>query len=221
VETLKAFGTDGAMTFSMMLGDVPIKNWNLGNWDEGADELSGIKISETILVKRNACFGCQVACKRVVKVDEEKYRMNEGPGPEYETCASFGTLCFISDLKAVAKINELCNMYGMDTISCGSTIAFAIECAEVEILKDTNYLKLSFGDADVILKLIEKIAKREEGIGDLLADGSKKASKKIGNDSEKFLVEVKGLEVPMHDPRAFHGLGLAYAVSNRGACHVN
>ena len=221
VETLKAFGTDGAMTFYMMLGDVPIKNWNLGLWDEGGDALSGMAMAESILVKGRTCLGCPVACKRVVKIDKGKYKMNEGPGPEYETCSSFGTLCFNSDLKAVAKINELCNMYGMDTISCGGTIAFAIECAESGILKDTNDLKLSFGDADVILRLVDMIARREKGIGNLLADGSKKASKKIGKDSEKFLVEVKGLEAPMHDPRAFHGLGLAYAVSNRGACHVN
>lgn len=221
VQVLNEFGTDGGLPVFMMYGDVPIKNWNLGEWDEGADELSGTSMVETILIKNKACFGCSISCKRVVKVSEGKYKMEKGPGPEYETCASFGTLCFIGDLKVVAKINELCNRCGMDTISCGATIAFAIECAEAGILKNTNGLKLSFGDADVILKLVEMIAKRDKGIGNLLADGSKKASKDIGKDSEKFLVEVKGLEVPMHDPRAFHGLGLEYAISNRGACHVN
>ncbi len=221
VQTLKEFGTDGGLPVLMMLGDVPIKNWNLGVWDEGSEELSGMNMSETILINKKACFGCSISCKRAVKVNEGKYKIEKGPGPEYETCASFGTLCYIDDLKAVTKINELCNRYGMDTISCGGTIAFAIECAEAGILKNTNGLKLSFGDADAILKLVEMIAKRDKGIGNLLADGSKKASKKIGKESEKFLVEVKGLEVPMHDPRAFHGLGLEYAISNRGACHVN
>ncbi|MBU2597984.1 MAG: aldehyde ferredoxin oxidoreductase C-terminal domain-containing protein, partial [Actinobacteria bacterium] len=207
----------------MLLGDVPIKNWNLGVWDEGAEELSGMNMSETILINKKACFGCSIPCKRVVKVSEGKYKIEKGPGPEYETCASFGTLCFIGDLKAVAKINELCNRYGMDTISCGGAIAFAIECYEKGIIgkSDTDGLKLKWGDGEAVLNLVKMIAKRDKGIGNVLADGSKKASKKIGKDSEKFLVEVKGLEVPMHDPRAFHGLGLEYAISNRGACHVN
>lgn len=222
IEGLTAFGSDSVMALGMMLGDVPIKNWSKGIWDEGGDALSGSTMADTILIKGHSCYGCIVNCKRVVKVDEEKYKVEEGPGPEYETCAAFGTLLFNKNLSAVAKANELCNRFGMDTISCGSTIAWAIECYEKGILtdKDTDGLKLNWGNIDDVIVIIEKIAKRE-GIGNILADGSKKASRKISRGSEKFLTDVKGLEAPMHDPRAFHGVGLQYATGNRGACHVN
>jgi aldehyde:ferredoxin oxidoreductase len=219
VQSLSAFGSDSAMELGMMLGDVPIKNWQLEIWEEGSQNLSGPAMADTILVKQHSCFACPVGCKRVVKV-EEPYNVEEGPGPEYETCASFGTLCYNKDLKAVAKINELCNRYGLDTISTGATIAYAIEAYEKGFLKETDGIKLEWGNPEIILKLLEKIVRRE-GIGELLSLGSKRVAEKLGKDAEEFLLEVKGLELPMHDPRAFHGMGLAYATSNRGACHVN
>ncbi len=221
-QSLSAFGSDAAMDLGMMTGDVPIKNWTMGRWDEGAENLSGPKMADTILKKTKSCFGCPVGCKRVVEVKEGDFIVPEGAGPEYETVAVFGTLCLNKNLASVAKAGELCNRYGMDTISCGATIAFAMECFENGLItiKDTDGIDLSWGNSAGIIKLIEKIGNRE-GFGDLLSLGSKGAALKIGKGAEKFTVEVKGLEAPMHDPRAFHGLGLAYATSNRGACHVN
>jgi len=148
--------------------------------------------------------------------------MEPGPGPEYETMGSFGTMCMISDQAAVNKINDLCNRFGLDTISCGCTIAFAIDCYEAGILTDadTDGLKLNWGNADAVIELVKKIAARE-GFGDTLAEGSRAAAAKIGKGAADLTAEVKGLEAPMHDPRAFHGLGLAYAMSIRGACHLS
>jgi len=146
--------------------------------------------------------------------------MEPGAGPEYETMGSFGTMCMISDQAAVNKINELCNRFGLDTISCGCTIAFAIDCYEAGILKDTDGLELTWGNADAVIELVKKIANRD-GIGDMLAEGSRSAAGKIGKGAADLTAEVKGLEAPMHDPRAFHGLGLAYAMSIRGACHLS
>jgi aldehyde:ferredoxin oxidoreductase len=217
---LKSMGTNAGMVMGMTMGDVPTKNWMLGEEMECANELSSMVMNEKYLTKGSACYGCPIGCKRNVK-EEGPYKM-EGAGPEYETMGSFGTMCLICNQAAVNKINELCNRYGVDTISCGSTIAFAIECYEKGLLSDadTDGLKLTWGNADAVIELIKKIANRE-GIGNLLAEGSRAAAKKIGKGASDLTAEVKGLEAPMHDPRAFHGLGLAYAMSVRGACHLS
>ncbi|RJP73107.1 MAG: aldehyde ferredoxin oxidoreductase [Candidatus Abyssobacteria bacterium SURF_17] len=219
---LKAMGTNAGMVMGMNMGDVPTKNWSLGEDQACASELSSDVMNEKYLTKNSACYGCPIGCKRNVKVDEGPYKMEPGAGPEYETMASFGTMCQICNQAAVNKINELCNRLGVDTISCGCTIAFAIDCYEAGILtdKDTAGVKLTWGNADAVIEMIKKIAKRE-GLGNLLAEGSRAAGKKIGKNASDFAVEVKGLEAPMHDPRAFHGLGLAYAMSIRGACHLS
>jgi aldehyde:ferredoxin oxidoreductase len=214
-------GTNAGMEFGMMNGNVPIRNWTEGeNWDL-SEKLGGSTLTEKYLVRTHTCSFCPIACKRVVKVEEGSYQVEEGPGPEYETCATFGTLILNDNLAAVAKANEMCNRYGMDTISCGSTIAFAMECYERGILtpQDTDGLKLEWGDMDVVLSVLDKIAYRQ-GFGDLLANGSRQAAEKLGNRALKYAVQVKGLEAPAHDPRAYHGMGLAYAYSNRGACHM-
>ena len=124
------------------------------------------------------------------------------------------------NLPALIKANEICNRYGIDTVSCGSTIAFAMECYENGIIKkaDADGIELLWGDGEVILSLIKKIAFKE-GIGDILAEGSKRAAERIGKGAEDYAVTVKGLEAEMHDPRGWHGMGLAYGTSNRGACH--
>jgi aldehyde:ferredoxin oxidoreductase len=214
-------GTNMGMTGSHEKGDVPIKNWTVGEDHDLIHELSSEVMSEKYLVRPTACFRCAVACKRNVKVEEGPYQM-EGPGPEYETMSSFGTMCTISDQAAVNKITDLCNRYGIDTISCGCTMAFAIDCYEAGILTeaDTGGLKLTWGNADSIIAAIEQIAARE-GFGDVLAEGSRAAAQRIGKKAADLAVEVKGLEVPMHDPRTYHGLGLAYATSIRGACHLS
>ncbi|GAI43832.1 unnamed protein product, partial [marine sediment metagenome] len=142
-------------------------------------------------------------------------------GPEYETIASLGSLCGISDLKYIAKANELCNKYTMDTISTGMVIAFAMQCYKEGLLtkKDTGGIELTFGNKEAVFKMIENIAHRE-GLGDLLSQGSYLAAQKIGKGAERFIYQVKGQEIPMHDPRLKTGVGLQYALSDYGADHM-
>jgi hypothetical protein len=146
--------------------------------------------------------------------------MAKGPSPEYETVVSFGSMCLNDSLESIARANEICNRYGMDTITCGATIAFAIECFENGLITeaDTDGLKLTWGNSEAIVAMTEKIAKKE-GFGAVLAEGSAKAAAKIGKNAADYLTTVKGLEAPMHDPRSAHGYALAYGVSPRGACH--
>ncbi|MBN2298552.1 MAG: aldehyde ferredoxin oxidoreductase family protein [Deltaproteobacteria bacterium] len=220
-EGLHMMGSDANMDLGMVTGDVPIKNWTVGQDFDLSYNLSGPTLSEKYLTKAHACSNCPVACKRVVKVDDGPFKTEEGPGPEYETCGTFGTMMMNPDLGAVIKANELCNKYGMDTISCGSAIALAMELFEKGTLSkdDVDGLDLSWGNMEAVMSLIKKMAYRE-GFGDILADGAVKAAQKIGGDSIDCVVHVKGLEAPMHDPRGFHGMGLAYMMSNRGACHL-
>jgi len=214
-------GSDANMDIGMINGDVPVRNWSVGEDFELSAALSGPTLSETYLTRAHACANCPVACKRVVKVPDGPFRTEEGPGPEYETCATFGTMIMNRDLAGVIKANELCNRYGMDTISCGSAIAWAMELTEKGILTPqmTDGLDLTWGNMEAVLQLLPRIARRE-GFGGLLAEGTLRAARTIGVDAEDAVVHVKGLDLPMHDPRGFHGMGLAYMMSNRGACHL-
>ncbi|MFC1933352.1 aldehyde ferredoxin oxidoreductase C-terminal domain-containing protein, partial [Chloroflexota bacterium] len=171
-------------------------------------------------VKMESCYACPVSCKKVVKVDNSYSVDPAYGGPEYETLASLGSNCGISDLEAVAKGNELCNAYSLDTISAGDVVSFAMECFENGLLsiKDTDGIELRFGNAEAMIKIIELIAKRE-GIGDLLAEGTARAAKKIGKGAVEFAMQVKGLEIPMHEPRLKAALGLGYMVNPHGADH--
>jgi aldehyde:ferredoxin oxidoreductase len=220
-EGLHMMGSDANMDLGMITGDVPIKNWTVGEDFNLSYNLSGPTMREKYLTKAHACSNCPVACKRIVKVDEGPFATEEGPGPEYETCGTFGTMLMNPDLSAVIKANELCNKYGMDTISCGSAIALSMELYEKGTLSkdDVGGLDLTWGNMEAVMSLIRKMAYRE-GFGDTLADGAVKAAQKIGGDAIDSVVHVKGLEAPMHDPRGFHGMGLAYMMSNRGACHL-
>jgi len=219
--SLRAMGSDANMDIGMINGDVPVKNWSVGEDFDLSAALSGPTLSETYLTRAHACTHCPVACKRVVRVPDGPYRTEEGPGPEYETCGTFGTMIMNRDLAGVIKANELCNRYGMDTISCGSAIAWAMELFEKGVLtaKDTDGLDLTWGNMAAVLELLPRIARRE-GFGGLLAEGSLAAARKVGGDAVDAVVHVKGLDLPMHDPRGFHGMGLAYMMSNRGACHL-
>ena len=216
-----AYGTNGEMASFYEYGDVPIKHFTMGSWD-GIRKIDGHAMAEAIVKGQRACLGCPIGCWRIVKVEAGPYAGVEGTGPEYETVASFGALLLNDDIEAIAKANQICNHYGMDTISTGVSIAFAIECYERRIIdeKTTGGLDLRWGDADSILRLTEMIGRRE-GFGDILAEGVRRAAERIGRGAEKYAMHVKGLEIPMHDPRAFHGMGLQYATSNRGACHMN
>jgi aldehyde:ferredoxin oxidoreductase len=155
-----------------------------------------------------------------VEIKEGKYK-SSGEGPEYESLGALGTMCGVDDLEAITMAHFLCNEYGLDVISAGGSIAFAMECYEKEILtkEDTDGLEFNFGNADLVVDMIHKISKRE-GIGDLIAEGSRNMANKLGKDSIKFAMQVKGLELPAYDSRAAKISGLAYATANRGGCHI-
>jgi aldehyde:ferredoxin oxidoreductase len=214
-------GTANVLMSLQVTSGLPTRNFNEGQF-EGAEKISGETLRDTLLVARESCFACPIRCKRVVKVDEPYTVDPIYGGPEYETLGSLGSVCGIDDLKAISKGHELCGAYSLDTISAGMTIAFAMECFENGILtkEDTGGIDLRFGNAGAMLQMIEKIAHRE-GIGDLLAEGSRRAAEKIGRGAERFLVEVKGMEAPMHEPRLKAGLGIGYAVSPTGADHMH
>ncbi len=220
-QSFRSMGTDAGMDLGMMTGDVPIKNWSIGEDFRLSANLGGPSLTERYLTRNHACSFCPVACKRMVKVDDGPFKTEEGPGPEYETCAAFGTLIMNDNLAGVIKANEWCNRYGLDTISCGATIAFAMEAYEKGLVtrRDTDGIDLTWGNIEGSIELIHRIAKRE-GIGAILSEGTREAAKKLDQGAEEFSVEVKGLEAPMHDPRGFHGMGLAYMTSIRGACHL-
>lgn len=220
IAALKASGTPAHIDVGIIAGDVPIKNWQMTEWDSINDIGPGA-IEEKLFAGHKTCYGCGVACKKDAEVKDGPFKMKKGPSPEYETVATFGSMCLNSSIESVAKANDICNRYGMDTITCGSTIAFAIECFENGLIteKDTDGLNLTWGNSEAIVAMAEKIGKKE-GFGAILSEGSAKAAQKIGKNAADFLTTVKGLEAPMHDPRGAHGYGLAYGVSPRGACHV-
>jgi len=213
------YGTAAVLDMVAVRGGLPTRNWQTGVFP-GADNINGTAINENILEERKPCFACPIACGRLTEVKSGPYA-SKGEGPEYESLGSFGSMCGIDNLEAITLAHFLCNEYGLDVISAGSTIAFAIECYEKGVLtkKDTDGLELKFGDPDVMIELVHKIAKRE-GIGNLLAEGTKIVSEKLNKGTERFAMHVKGLELPAYDPRAAKICGLAFASSNRGGCHI-
>ena len=218
-EMFRQLGTGGYVDLAQEMGDMPNKYFTLGVF-ENASKISGSTMAETILVRNRACYGCPIGCGRVVKIDEGKYKLPETDGPEYETLCAFGSLILNDNLEGLAYANYLCNIYGIDTISCGSTIAFATYLYEQgKISKDeTNGIELKWSDIDTVIQLIEMIAFRK-GFGDVLAEGVRRIGEKY--DARDYAAEVKGLEIPFHDPRAFFGMAICYATSPRGACHLN
>lgn len=220
VESLRAFGTNANLEIGAMLGDVPFKNWQVGEWDEGVTLLSGPTYSDTILVKNYACWGCPIGCKRIIEIEEGPYRVERGAGPEYETVCMLGTNIMNENLPAVAKANEICNRHGVDTITMGSIVALVTECQEKGLLspEECDGVEVSWGDADGMLELVE-LACSGEGFGARMAEGSRTLAESIGGEAPGLAVQVRGLDLPAHDPRGFHGFALAYATSVRGACH--
>ena len=202
-------------------GALPVHNFRDGHL-AGAEAIGREGMAEQVVVRMESCYACAVGCKKVVDLDEP-YRVDPAyGGPEYETAASIGSNCGIVDVYAISKASERCNALGLDTISTGGTIAFAMECFENGLLtaEDTGGIELRFGNAEAMLQMIEQIAARQ-GLGDLLAGGSRRAAERIGRGAERFAVQVKGQELPYHDPRLQHGLGLGYAVSYTGADHCH
>jgi aldehyde:ferredoxin oxidoreductase len=210
-------GTPGLVEPLNTGGILPTRNFRQGAF-EGVDEIKWEMYEKNLLTARRTCYACAVRCKREVAIDGKESVYG---GPEYETVGAFGPNCGVSDLQAIAKAGELCNAYMLDTISCGGTISFAMECFEHGLLtlEDTGGIDLRFGNAEAMLKLIPLIAKRE-GIGDLLAEGSRRAAEKIGGDAHFFAMQVKGQELAMHEPRGKYNVGMGYAISEIGADHL-
>jgi aldehyde:ferredoxin oxidoreductase len=219
VRNFHQFGTGAPMVGSEAIGNLPVRNFRDGLFP-GVKMINAVTIKDTIRIGMDTCFACPVRCKKVVKV-QEPYPVDPAyGGPEYETLASLGSNCGIDNLKAIAKGNELCGAYSLDTISVGSVIAFAMECFENGLLgiEDTDGIELRFGNDEAMLKMIELIARRQ-GIGDLLAEGTAKAAQRIGGKAPELAVQVKGLEAAMHEPRVKAGLGLGYMINPHGADH--
>jgi aldehyde:ferredoxin oxidoreductase len=210
-------GTAGGVVATEAFGDMPIRNFLGGRWADKAERVSGQAMFKKYGRHERSCLSCPSNCTLVVAVPGTA----AGHAPEYETIGAFGSMCECDRIEVIALCNELCNDYGLDTISAGNTIAFVMEAFEKGVLsdKDLDGLRPTWGNADAMVALLHKMGKRE-GIGNVLADGTKPAAARLGKDLSDMLVEVKGVEVPMHDPRAFWSNALNYAVSNRGACHM-
>ena len=216
--TLEVFGTAAMLDLVNEKGGFPTRNFQTGVF-KASEKINGEAINDSILIKRKPCFACPIHCGRISEIKSGPYA-SKGEGPEYESLCSLGSMCDIDDLEAITYGHFLCNEYGLDTISTGATIAFAMECFEKGILTDTDGLEIKFGDAEIMLELIHRIGNREGNIGDLLAEGSKAVSEKLGQGSETFAMHVKGLELPAYDSRAAKITGVGFATANRGGDHM-
>jgi aldehyde:ferredoxin oxidoreductase len=216
----KEHGTPGDMGPNDAAGDWPTKNWHSNSWGKG-EELYD-KFFEQHLVKNNGCYrGCPIACGRIADVKTGKFKTPAHEGSEYESLSAFTAFVLNENIEAAIHSTYLCNEYGIDTISAGALIAFAMECYENGILtkEDIAGIDLSWGNPDALPELVRMISLRE-GIGDILAEGVKVASEKIGKGSEEFAIHGKGLEAPAHDPRSGKALAVTYGTASRGLCHI-
>lgn len=211
-ESFRMFGTCGGTISSIRVGDAPIKNWGGTALDFPNSETVSGKAVVAGESRKYGCWHCPIRCAGVMKPGREEYRWEDNVRkPEYETIASFGPLCLNHNLASIIKCNDICNRYGLDTISAGATIAFAIECYENRIIsqRETGGLALNWGNHQAIVELTLKMARRE-GFGDILADGTKRAAERIGQGSDQFAIHIQGQEVPMHDPKRSAGFGTIY-----------
>lgn len=220
-DILKEYGTAGIAATASETGDSPAKNWG----DAGSEVFPTAEaISDDAVMeyqeKKFACWHCPIACGGHMKVDKGPFA-GEGHKPEYETLSSFGMMCLNDNLESIIKANDICNRAGLDTISVGCTIAFAIECYENGIItkEDTDGIELTWGNAEAIIAMTEKIAARD-GFGDVLADGVKIAAEKIGKGAEEYAIHVGGQEVPMHDPKFTPGLAATYLLDATPGRHT-
>lgn len=227
---MSKYGTAATVGANHAAGTLPTYNYNSGVFD-GWEPIDGTTMYDTVLKGaatgkqlrqgRDTCYACTVRCKRVVEINEGAHKVDPHyGGPEYETLSTFGSYCAVDNLPAICKASELCNKYGMDTISCGATISWAFEAFNEGklTLEDTDGLDLTWGNSASMVALTEKIAKRD-GFGDLLAEGSERAAKKIGRGTEAYLITFKGQEAPAHMPRVKRSLAVIYAANPYGADH--
>jgi len=219
-EPLSMYGTAYLVSLINETGALPTMHFQTGFYPQ-ADQVDGETLKEKYFIRKKGCYSCPICCGRYCIVKNGAYAHVHGKGPEYETIDSFGPRCGNSNLESIIKANELCNKYGMDTISCGSVIAFAMELFEKGILKskDTEGYDLSWGNHEDIVRMVSDIAFRR-GLGRILAEGERKAAEIIGRGAEKYAVHVKGLEFSANEPRALKEFGLGYVTATRGADHL-
>ena len=219
-QQMTKYGTPLLVAYKSKIGELATRNHQTGIF-AGADKLDADTIRAKYFAKTRSCFGCRIMCKKVNRIPGGKYKGLISGGPEYESIYSFGTNCCIDDFGAVLKANELCNLYGMDTISAGCVIAWLMECYERGLVsrKRCGGLDLRWGNAEAMVKLVEQIAKRK-GIGNLLAEGSYRAAKRLGKGSQRYVIHVKRMEVSGQDGRTHRSVALTHAISVRGADHL-
>ena len=206
------YGTLGTIQGVESEGDLPIKNWTLGSWEDGAAKISGQMLAQTYQTGHHACYACPVRCGKDAEVPIGPFKGTIGHGPEYETAAAFGSNLLNDDLASIVAVNDICNRYGVDTIEAGNAVAFAIECFENGLLtlEDTNGIELRWGMSEDLIPFVQKIVLKEKGIGELLGKGVKTASDEIGGLAKEFAFYTKGLSYPMHDQSLYNGCNIRY-----------
>ena len=225
VKAFSNFGTTMMTAGALMIGDSPVKNWaGIGIVDyseEAVQSLEGPSMDPKYRAKKYACANCPMGCGAIYDVREGKWPVGHTGRPEYETSAAFGSLMLNQDVEALIKCNHICNDYGLDTISAGGTVTWAIECYENGVLNktDTGGIELTWGNAEAIVQATQEMADQSTAFGKLLASGSEAAARKTGKGNE-YLVNVMGIEVPMHDPRLGPGLSRTYTIDPTPARHV-
>jgi aldehyde:ferredoxin oxidoreductase len=224
---LSLYGTANIIGDINTAGGFPTRNFQTGMFEHVSD-LKGETYAEKLWIPHNApgtrpCYGCPILCAHVALVKEGKYAGTFDEGPEYETIWAFGPQCGVSDREAIARADYLCDYYGLDTISVGNTVGFLMECYEKGLItsEDTAGIDLRFGNSDGMVAAVDLAGQGIGKLGELVSNGVKKAAERIGSGSEKFAIHSKGLELPAYCPRAGQGMGLNYAVGDRGACHLH
>jgi len=218
--SIDRLGTPGILDIAQETASLPTRNYQAGMFED-AEKINGETMKKQLVIRDIACFNCPKACGKLAIVESGPWKGTKLVGPEYETLALLGANCGVNDLEAIVHANLLCDQLGIDTVSTGGVTGFAMECYERGVFtkKDTDGLELNFGNAGAMIELVNKIGLRE-GIGDLLAEGVKRASEKIGRGSERWAVHVKGAELPGWEARAVRGRGLMYALNECGGFHT-
>jgi aldehyde:ferredoxin oxidoreductase len=219
---LHDYSTAGGLEAVEYHGDLPVKNWQLGSWKAGARAISAQTFMAMYPTKHGTCNMCPVRCHKQVELPDGEYPATIGHSPEYETLAGFGSNLLIDKPEAIIIANEICNRLGIDTISTAGLVAFAFEAYEKGLVdsSDTGGLELVWGCGHAMIELVRSIGLRTD-LGRVLGEGSRRAAATIGQGSESFIMEVKGLEMPFHDPRAHVSMAPNYATASRGACHLD
>ncbi len=220
---LHDYGTAGGVQTVEANGDLPIKNWTLGSFEEGAAKTCGQYMEEKgITVSHHTCSSCPIRCGKDARVDVGPFKGDVGHGPEFETCAAFGSNIYNDDINYLVAANDMCNRFGLDTIETGNTVAMAMECIEHEVITtdDLDGINLSWGNGPALLEFIQYLAEMKGNSAKLFGNGVKAAAEKLGGIAEEFAIHVKGMSFAFHDPRAFTSMAANYATANRGACHL-